>query len=86
MALELIEAQGASRAEGGTLCGRARGNALKMADASISQVTDKGSVAGKVALYTSRDAGASVAMTMTHEVTPHLPPILTKLAQCYSPV
>jgi hypothetical protein len=86
MASELIEAQEASHAEGGTLHGRAQGNALKMADASISQVTDKGSMAGKVALYTSRDAGASVAMTMTHEVTPHLLPIFMKLVQCYLPV
>lgn len=43
-------------------------------------------VNGKVLLYTSRDKGASPAMTITHDTVDKLPPVLQKLARIYSPI
>jgi hypothetical protein len=43
-------------------------------------------ISGKVLLYTSRDLGASPAMTVNHETVSRLPPVLQKLARRFSPL
>lgn len=43
-------------------------------------------ISGKVLLYTSRDLGASPAMTIAHDTVSRLPPVLQKLARRFSPL
>ena len=43
-------------------------------------------ISGKVLLYTSRDLGASPAMTVMHDTVSQLPPVLEKLARRFSPI
>ena len=43
-------------------------------------------ISGKVLLYTSRDLGASPAMTVKHDTVSRLPPVLQKLAGKFSPL
>jgi hypothetical protein len=43
-------------------------------------------ISGKVLLYTSRDLGASPAMTVKHDTVNRLPPVLQKLARKFSPL
>ena len=41
---------------------------------------------GKVLLYTSQEVNARPAMTMKHQTSSELPPILKKLASKFSPI
>jgi hypothetical protein len=43
-------------------------------------------ISGKVLLYTSRDLGASPAMTVNHDTVNRLSPVLQKLARRFSPL
>ena len=82
-----IDLQGASRMTGGILRGRALGNVFILADATTT-VENQESVIGKVHVYvTHGDPHTSRPfMTMKHEVTTNLAPVLEDLAVIYSPI
>ena len=79
--------QGASRMTGGILCGRAHGNNFNFADATLEDESQESPV-GKVYVYkTHGDPHVSKPyMTLKHEVTMDLAPVLEDLALHYSPV
>jgi hypothetical protein len=81
--------QGASRATGGVIRGRALGNTANWADSKYSNAhmgIASSKPNGKVLLYTSRDQEAHPAMMIMHETVAHLPPILQKLSCKFSPI
>ena len=79
--------QGASRATGGVIRGRALGNAPNWADTKAMNPHGASSRPnGKVLLYTSRDQDAHPAMMIMHETVAQLPPILRKLSRKFSPI
>jgi hypothetical protein len=43
-------------------------------------------ITGRVLLYTSRDVDVQPTFSIKHRITPHLGPILQKLADRYSPI
>jgi hypothetical protein len=43
-------------------------------------------IMGKVLLFTERSEGAKPAMSMKHEVTSQLSPVLSRLARGFSPI
>jgi hypothetical protein len=72
---------------GGILRGRAQGNVFNFADAT-TELQNQDSAMGKVYVYTTHgDPHTSKPyMTMKHEVTTDLAPVLEDLATRYSPV
>jgi hypothetical protein len=79
--------QGASHTTGGILRGRALGNVYNLAD-EISFDQQPGPVMGKVHIYTSLEnpGDSNPHMSLKHEVTGTLAPVLEKLGTQYSPV
>lgn len=80
--------QGASRTTGGLLRGHALGNTANLADFHDIEPISFMPVQpapGRVRVYQSRDA-TKPAMTLRHEVTSTLHPVLSTLAGRYSPV
>jgi hypothetical protein len=73
--------------KGGILRGHATGNVVNMAGELESQTLNhsNSNLTGNVLLYRSCKA-ASPAMTMRHQVTPELEPILSSLGGRYSPI
>jgi hypothetical protein len=71
---------------GGILCGRAHGNVFNFADATTT-IEDQGPVMGKVHIYREHEDPnkSKPYMTMKHEVTTKLAPVLEGLASDYSP-
>jgi hypothetical protein len=82
-----IDLQGASRMTGGILRGRAHGNVFNFADATTT-IEDQGPVMGKVHVYREHEDPkmSKPYMTMKHEVTTNLAPVLEGLASNYSPI
>lgn len=80
--------QGASRTTGGILRGRAAGNAFNFADAPDFAPPSMTPVMGKLHLYSSRvnPMSAPPDMSLNHEVSPTLAPILQDLGERFSPV
>jgi hypothetical protein len=79
--------QGASRITGGILRGRADGNVFNFADANV--IADKKTpIMGKIHLYTSpvNPTTTPPTMSLNHAVVPALAPILSDLAERFSPV
>ena len=80
--------QGASRIIGGTTRGRAHGNIFNFADGPdlLRDEVDVRPKGGKVFLYTSMGDLETIkpAMSLKHEVSPTLAPILAKLAKQYT--
>jgi hypothetical protein len=79
--------QGASRIIGGTIRGRAHGNVFNFADGPdifCNEVDVRWNV-GKVLLYTSMGDPETMkpAMSLKHEVSATLGPVLAKLAKRY---
>ena len=76
--------QGASQTTGGIFHGRALGNVFNFADANPTE-DQAGPIMGKVLIY--REHGilsqSTPFMSLKHEVTRHLTPILNKLAIRY---
>lgn len=79
--------QGASRITGGFIRGRAHGNVYNLAD-PIDFDQRLGRVMGKVHVYTSHGNpnNSDPYMSLKHEVTTSLAPVLKKLGNQYSPV
>ena len=80
--------QGALRITGGTIRGRARGNVFNFADGPDMFCDEVGGrpKVGKVLLYTSMGDPETTkpAMSLKHEVSPTLAPVLAKLAKRYT--
>ena len=80
--------QGASHIIGGTAHGRAYGNVFNFADGPdpFSNEVDVRPKPGKVLLYTSMGDPETMkaVMSLKHEVSPTLAPILGKLAKRYT--
>ena len=80
--------QGASRIIGGMTRGHARGNVFNFADGPdvFFDEVDVKPKAGKVLLYTSMGDPETMkpAMSLKHEVSPTLAPVLAKLAKRYT--
>ena len=81
-----LDLQGASRMTGGILRGRAHGNYFNFADAQAEPVTQD-SVMGKVHIYRTHVDPRTTQpyMSINHEVTGNLAPVLTNLVTRYSP-
>ena len=80
--------QGASRVTGGFMRGRAQGNFFNFADASDNLPSQSTPVTGKVHLYFS-DVDPTTTrpnMSLTHELTADLAPVLTSLGELLSPI
>jgi len=85
-------ARGSSRMTGGIFRGHALGNSLNTAD--FDDVTDVfHTVPGKVLVYSSNEDPANLSIQnmkpsafIKHDVTPLIKPILTKVAEKYSPI
>lgn len=78
---------GASRTTGGILRGRALGNVFNFGDGmNVDHQNSK--VVGTVHIYTTHGNPKELKpyMTLKHEVTNHIAPILKKLGNSYSPV
>jgi hypothetical protein len=76
--------QGASRITGGILRGRALGNIFNFADTTPTEDQD-GPMMGKVLIYKDHGVPSQTTpfMSLKHEVTRHLAPILHKLTTRY---
>ena len=79
--------QGASRTTGGILHGRALGNVYNLAD-NTDFDQQPGRIMGKVHIYTNHGNpdDSHPHMSLKHEVTGTLAPVLEKLGTQYSPV
>ena len=82
--------QGALHIIGGTTCGRAHGNIFNFVDGPdlLWDVVDVRPKAGKVLLYSSMGNPETMkpAMSLKHEVSPTLTPVLAKLAKQYTQI
>ena len=76
--------QGASRTTGGIIHGRAQGNVYNFAD-DLNFDQKLGWMKGRVLVYTGSN-DSHPEMTMKHEVTRTLAPVLESLAGKYSPI
>ena len=80
--------QGASRIIGGITHGQAHGNVFNFADGCdvFSDEVDVKAKVGKVLLYISMGDPETMkpAISLKHEVSPTLAPVLTKLAKRYT--
>ena len=79
--------QGASRITGGVMRHRADGNVFNFADADVIS-NARTPVTGKIHLYTSpvNPTTNQPNMSLNHAVVPALTPILSDLAERFSPV
>jgi hypothetical protein len=82
-----IHLQGASRMTGGIFRGRALGNNYNMAD-SMDFDHRRSKVVGKVHVYNTHGNPDDLEpyLSLKHEVTQTLAPVLKKLGNQYSPV
>lgn len=82
-----IDLQGASRITGGVMRHRAAGNVFNFADGDALS-DERTPVTGKLHLYTSpvNPTTNPPAMSLNHVVVPALAPILSNLAEHFSPV
>jgi hypothetical protein len=84
--------QGSSRTTGGILRGRALGNAYNVAD--FDEVMDElHPIPGRVLVYSSNEDPANLSIQtmkpstfIKHDVTRSIQPVLTKVAEKYSPI
>ena len=83
-----LDLGGASRVTGGILRGRALGNVFNHADADELLRFNLAPRKGRVQVYMSRvdPTVTKPDMSLKHEVTPRLKPILKALARGYSPI